>query len=120
MLGDYDLSDKTCRTITCKKDTSGNWVATFTDFTDEGLVPFEAMLEPFVQQRYVDKSTFTGVTVKAKVDANFKPISADIIFNFTSESQTAFKVTATFAYGDDVTIRVPDLSHYTQVDDIRK
>lgn len=107
---DFGLTYNNCQAITCVKDSQGNWIATFTDISDEGLIEFRK----FISQSFstiIDANTLTNVTLELCVTEDLKPLSLIIDFTF-SDSDTALFIESEYTIGADVATPKIDIDGY--------
>lgn len=114
----YGITEQNCKTMTCVQNEDGNWVATYTDLTSDGLSEFVDLLESF--EGMIDPSALTDIKMELTVTSDLVPVKADITFEFSGETPPVFAMGATFKFGDDVEEPLIELDGYTEVDDLRE
>ena len=114
---DFNIKEGNCQTVTCTKDTDGNWVATFTGLSGSALDEFKEMADAFGGM--IDSSALVDAVITLKVSSELKPLSASIEFVFTGENAPSLVCNMSFKYGDEVTVPDINFDDYTQVDDLR-
>ena len=116
--GDYSdsfgITKDSCATVTCTKNAQGNWIATFTDISEEGLADFKEMFAAF--EPMVDASTLTDVTLTLTVSASLVPVGISVSFEFSGSNPPVVELEYDIFYGDEVVIPSIDLSGYEEVD----
>jgi hypothetical protein len=99
------------RTASCV-ESGDNWVATYTDLTEDSLDMFKAIAETFGDM--VDPDTITDATLTLTITKDLKPVSVNITFEF-SNSGTTLTMTSTYRMGDDVTVPSVNLYGYKEI-----
>ena len=108
-LGDFDLTKADCGTVSCKKNSQGGWVATYTDISADGLEIFNEIVMAFGG---MIESELKDVVLTLTVDSSLKPVSASIDFIF-ADTETQMTFDMSFTLGDSVQAPEIDLSGYT-------
>ena len=110
----FGITKDSCATVTCTKTAQGNWVATFTDITEDGLADFKELLVAF--EPMVDASTLTDVTLTLTVSASLVPVSMSVDFEFSGSNPPVVSLEYDIFYGDEVVFPSIDLSGYEEID----
>ena len=110
----FGITKDSCTTVTCTKNAQGNWVATFTDITEEGLADFKDLLLGF--EPMIDASTLTDITLTLTISANLVPVSMSVDFEFSGSNPPVVELEYDIFYGDEVVVPSIDLSGYEKVD----
>lgn len=107
---DFGLTKDNCQTVTCAKNSQGNWVATFTDVTENGLEKFKELVSSF--EGMISADDLVDVALTLTVSSNLKPMGVKVIFEFASGSNATLSLDATYAIGNDVVTPVVDFSNF--------
>ena len=114
---DFEITQKTCATITCKKNSDGGYTATFGDFTAEGVDQFDDMTAAFEEAL---NTTVTDLVFTLSVDKDLLPKTLTIAFEFKEEDKiSAISVSATYSKYNQTSVPTVDFTGYRAVSDLR-
>ncbi len=115
---DFGLTKENCQTVTCVQDEYGNWTATFTDVSEEGLAEFKDLIGSF--EGMVDPETLVDVVLTLKVSENYLPINMTVDFEFSEENAPVLSMDIDITVGSTVKTPSIDLTGYVEVEDLRE
>lgn len=114
----FGLKKENCQSVTCVQDEYGNWTATFTDVSEDGLAEFKSLIESF--GGIVDPSNLIDVVLTLKVSENRLPVNMTVDFEFSGENAPTLTMDIDITVGSGVKTPTVDLTGYTEVEDLRK
>ena len=109
---DFDLTAENCGSATFKKTKTGNYVATFTDITGDGLEPFNEMVEGAFDT--LVSNELADVTLTLTVTPEFIPVSIAIDFEFEGNNPPTLSLNSAYTFDDELFIPEIDWSEYSE------
>lgn len=112
----FGLTTENCTTVTCTQNSYGNWVATFSGVSQDGLTEFKKLIEDFGDM--VNLDDLTDISLTLTVNPDFKPMKAEISFVFSGEDAPVISFECNYIIGADVVEPTIDVSGYTETDSL--
>ena len=108
----FGITKGGCATVTCTQDENGNWVATFEDANEDTLAEFKKIVKSFEQ--FINVDEISDIRLRLTVDADFKPLSANVVYEFSGTRKPHLVLNCKYASGYDVVEPEIDLSDYNE------
>ena len=115
---DFSINKRSCSNINCVQDDYGNWVATFSGFTQTGLDNITLMLDTF--NSVFPYTTLKDISIEITVSPDFSNMK--VVLDYTFEGELVPIITSTTYIVKNQGVRDPiiNLDGYEQVEDLRQ